>query len=371
MKKNIFSIILVISFLLLLAVPCIRIDIDSTSSAAENRNLAKFDSLVVNGRLNFSFGKNFENWFNDRFFGRQQLIKLLEKSKINDKTKYGNAKLLYGKDGWYFTKMNNSVENYLNIEYFSDKELAVITTYIDSFYKWCISHGKDFIFVIAPDKMRVYGDKYPDILKKTISDEYSKTQQFIEYFKAHSNAKILYPLNEILSEKSEDNVLYYKTDSHWTEYSGYIAYRLLNEALGSDYSDKAVEIKKWNKSKFEGKGDLSVFAPNGVLHDETLYFFADYDFSFNKEMLPRHNVDGYYNSSCISGNKNLAIYRDSFSINMHKYLSQQFAHVEDYWERKVTSEQLKNIEENCDVVIFEIVERYMPFLAEFTFPSVQ
>lgn len=61
-------------------VPVLHINRDEIS-VQENRTLAKYVPLIDDdsGAINYNFGKDFESWFNDRFFGRKQFIKTSKK----------------------------------------------------------------------------------------------------------------------------------------------------------------------------------------------------------------------------------------------------------------------------------------------------
>ena len=75
---------------------------DAEKSSQENRMLAKFPSLLLNGQLNKAYGTDFEKWFNDRFAGRdfmQYMYTKLQKT-VNSIVKQGRVYL--GKDDWCF-----------------------------------------------------------------------------------------------------------------------------------------------------------------------------------------------------------------------------------------------------------------------------
>lgn len=70
--------IFLIVFAIALFVPILRLD-SQEFSIKEKRKLATFPLLVKNGTVNPAYGKEFEDWFGDRFFLRRQIIRLSDK----------------------------------------------------------------------------------------------------------------------------------------------------------------------------------------------------------------------------------------------------------------------------------------------------
>lgn len=68
-------------FFILLFVPMLHIS-DAEKSEQENRMLAKYTPLIdYRGGCNLKYGKNFDAWFSDRFWGRDELVKVYYKIK--------------------------------------------------------------------------------------------------------------------------------------------------------------------------------------------------------------------------------------------------------------------------------------------------
>ena len=71
--KSRIEIVFLAIFFIFLFIPMSKINQDAKSET-ENRYLAKYKPLITKeGQLNLSFGKDFENWFNDRFAMRKEL----------------------------------------------------------------------------------------------------------------------------------------------------------------------------------------------------------------------------------------------------------------------------------------------------------
>ena len=359
--KKIISLLLIFFFFILILIPNVGIDYHETKSDRENRTLASFP-----GKFSRTFGMEFEQWYNDRFFGRNFYISIMEFFNLNLKSSVGNDQVILGKDGWIFLNAGGMcVRDYMNIERFTDAELKGIAEYISGFSDWCRENGKEFLFVVAPDKMRVYGEFYPDCIKKMNPDSASRVCQLIDYFEKNSSVRPLYLIDDLLEEKNKSReLLYYKNDTHWNDLGGYIGYSRINEVFGQIGAER-IFIDEWSKVKNE-RGDLNNLYPEGTRNDGvTEYPLAKYDFTYSSNCVDSRHP---YDSECKDGKKSLVVFRDSFFNAMHPYFSQQFKSVKDYWKREVAAEDLEYLKENGDVVIYEVVERLLFQLSDLKFP---
>ena len=119
--KSRIEILFLTIFFVLLFLPAIKID-KSEISIKENRALQKWQPLVKeDGKFNYDFGRNFEAWFNDRFFLRDGFIKL------STVFKFKNKKVLQGKEDWLFFAKENTISNYQNNNTFTQLELTQIS----------------------------------------------------------------------------------------------------------------------------------------------------------------------------------------------------------------------------------------------------
>ena len=76
-----YEVIFLSIFFILLILPISSINQDEIS-IQENRTLERWRPILSDtGEINYNFGKDFDNWFNDRFFLRENIIKLNQKIK--------------------------------------------------------------------------------------------------------------------------------------------------------------------------------------------------------------------------------------------------------------------------------------------------
>ena len=365
-NKSRIEIIFLTVFFVFLFIPMSHINNDKLSKQ-ENRTLAKKPNLIQkSGEINYEFGKQFNEWFNDRFGVRNLFINTSIKINYYLTGYYQNNNVIVGQDGWLFGKRGNRIRVYQNLDYFTESELNQILDYLVTVDNFCKSNKKQFYFVIPPDKSRIYGEYYPTFIAK--STKLSRAEQLVKYIKDNSNIDVLYLKEDLIKSKNK-GLLYYKNDSHWSKLGSYVGYNIILDEMNKKNNIKPVSPKKINYEKHAG--DLQKSLNNAIKYDdsqeyETFEFETNYDFSrIEKEntKVENDNYNDVFISKCNDCSpKTLVVYRDSFGMGLLPYLSQTFKEVyynlwKDYSVKK--SDVL-----NYDIVLLECVERYLPDLLE-------
>ena len=225
-NKSRIDIVFLTVFFILLFVPMLHIS-DAEKSEQENRMLAKYTPLIdYRGGYNLKYGKNFDAWFSDRFWGRDELVKVYYKiKKINRYIITAKESKL--KNDWYF---NNNDLSTLTI---SEKQKVQYKKNIQYLLQFCKENNIKCYMEIVPAK--IYYAK--DGLINNKLKEYNDTlPQFIKYIKETLNFEIIYPLDE-LKEADKSDYVYFKTDHHWTDWGAYIGYQALLKQLKKDFPD--------------------------------------------------------------------------------------------------------------------------------------
>lgn len=225
-NKSRIDIVFLTVFFILLFLPMLHIS-DAEKSEQENRMLAKYTPLIdYRGGCNLKYGKNFDAWFSDRFWGRDELIKVYYKiKKINKYTITAKASKL--KNDWYFN------DNELSTLTISEKQKVQYKKNIQYLLQFCKENNIKCYMEIVPAK--IYYAK--DGLINNKLKEYNDTlPQFIKYIKETLNFEIIYPLDE-LKEADKSDYVYFKTDHHWTDWGAYIGYQALLKQLKKDFPD--------------------------------------------------------------------------------------------------------------------------------------
>ena len=351
--KSRIEIIFLTIFFIFLFVPLSNINVQEISHK-ENRTLAKWYPIIKeNNEINFNFGKNFNEWFNDRFCLRDELISYND-AKLLISRNWKTKDVIKGKNEWLFLGWKEATDCYSNSVLFTGDELAKIYKYLNDINNYCKKHNKKFYVYIAPDKSKIYEEFYTDSIKK-ISNE-SKTEQLIKHIKQNSDIKIIYPKDALISSKKE-GILYWKTDTHWNELGAYYGYSALLNEINKDF--KTLKLYKiTNYSEEIHNGDLYNMSPSLLRKpDSTLYKIPEIKNYENICKIPEEptGIVSCYNTN---GKKNLLMFRDSFSASLIPYLSQSFKNSSYVWQYNVAP----HIMDSADIIVLEVVERYLPKL---------
>ncbi len=231
MKK--YKIFISICVLVVLVIPLCHINPDKTSKQ-ENRDLAVFPSISKEGKLNYDYGKEFEAWLGDRFWGREALIGAGFQTiyKINGKIE--NKQALMSPDGMIFDKDRiKSICTPINKEEFNK-----IKSSLKSLKTWCNSHNIKLYIFISPDKEDVFLDQFADLLQKCERDSVSN---FISRIKRELDIDILY--NKDIYKENHKEFTFAHTDHHWTEYGALLTYQELSKRIKKDFPDFTILSK--------------------------------------------------------------------------------------------------------------------------------
>ena len=217
------DIVFLVLFIIFMCLPMSHISLEEKSEK-ENRVLMKYEPLMKNGILNLHYGEHFEKWFNDRFFGRKTLINFYAKLSpmIN---KYGkNSKAGIYKEDWVL----NSEELHSEI---TQEQMDKVNEGILAYRQFCTENNLKCYIEIVPRKLEFIKDKTFRIIPEKEQD---KGEIITNNIKEKQGYEIVYPLKE-LQKAEQQNLIFFKTDHHWTEWGAYIGYQALMRQIKKDF----------------------------------------------------------------------------------------------------------------------------------------
>lgn len=358
-KQKIFTFV----FFALLLLPLLHIN-KADISTTENRTLAPVAKFIKdNNRFNKNFGRDFNNWFTDRFFGRDILLKLNNLSFVRGGVLKGNSKVLPDKNGWLFYVNDNSLKNFANVTKFSDQELQNAANYLSDINNWCKKHKKQFYVFIMPDKNKIYGE-HITLVNKILSDDNNRTTQLLNYLKNNTTVKVIYPYDALIANKSND-LLYYKNDTHWNSLGGYTAYKYITKQMGVK-NNIAVNQETETKSV----GDLTNMM-HGIPQDNTIYKKI---VPINNAICTSNTLDTHDFIHCdnpkYKDSRKLYALRDSYMNAFGIFLNNTFKATNYVWHYDIDKQDIDFIQKNnIDIVVLEIVERNTNSLTVSVFPK--
>ena len=220
--KSRIEIIFLTIFFTMLFIPMLHID-KSEISEQENRILAKPAKIFnKNGSINYDFGKNVNEWFNDRFNYREKLIALNGFMTIST-----NKNLEIKKDG-FIDKQTGFMYYYRNFYRYSPNEIKINLAQLLKLNEFCNENGIKLYVLITPPKDEIYPPKSSVI-------KLQENTNFEEQIKGvKGEVKIFYPIDEF-REAAKNNYVYFKTDDHWTDDGAFEGYKVLMNEIKKDF----------------------------------------------------------------------------------------------------------------------------------------
>ena len=345
MKYKIFT----AAFLLLCILPSAGMLFLPPTEAAANERLTPVPQLKnEDGSWNQNVLDDATNYIADHFALRQEMVTanamlqtgLLATSPAED--------VIYGRDGWLYYA--ETLDDYQNRATLTDEEVRQIAQTIADMQAYCAARGAQFVFTIAPNKNSLYPEHMPArYLQSDSPGNYEKLKPLLEEYGVHYA-----DLFTFLSE--QDEILYLKTDSHWTNRGAALAHDFLMETLGLPHT--AFAQAEYTTAETH-RGDLyEMLYPKGTAREAQ----QAYETTFSYVSEPRTAEDILIQTTSPDApNGRLLLCRDSFGNALHPFLA------EDFREATITRQMPYPLEQvqAGDTVIVEIVERNLANLLKY------
>lgn len=273
---------------------------------------------------------------------------------------FNNA--VIGKDGWIFYTGEMSIQDYQNTEPMRKKKLIFLQQELSLLSADLEKKGITLLVVIPPNKSTVYSRYMPEEIP--VIGETPRLDQFIEFMNLYGGVSIV-DLRQTLRSASLSQDVYFKTDTHWNDMGAYYGYVEIMHALSSDYP----VLKPRSLSDFEYKK-----AGDSIRDIPLLMGLLDYK-ETGWALIPKFEVELKETSVVLpDGTRRirtvtnidkqlpeLLVFGDSFYGRLAHF-------VEPHFSRVVTvpftgAEGIWSLDwiqrENPDIVIIEVVERYI------------
>jgi hypothetical protein len=356
MKKASFWFMLI--FLAIISLPLVFIDRKSVVSEKENRALAVYPEIISNGSIMpiNTLPKLFDSYINDRFGFRNLAVSLI--NKINKNVKIINGNVVIGKENWLFYSSpedGSNISDFFKVNLFSKIDLENLIKNIENRFAWCNDNGIKFFILIAPNKHNIYPEYYPIDRPEGIT----RTDQIINALPDNLKNIVIYPLNELMQNKSKNYPLYYEIDTHWNASGAKCAFDVMFMKIKNDFPHIVFpEIIFTTEISYSSFGDIVPMSG-----------FASYGKNTIPNVHPAEGWETYYkygknegNQGVITTNVNKTlpkaiIFRDSFFSALEPFISSIFEEAEYHWRWFNPTEKEYILKNKPDIIIWEIVER--------------
>jgi hypothetical protein len=200
--------------------------VDGADPGAENRELAAFPRVDGTAASIAAFPSNLALWFDDHFGFRSVLVQWYGESRLFVLGVSPSAAVVKGRDGWFFYADDKASEDYALVEPMTPDALANWRSAIVRARDWLRTRGIAYVFTIAPDKHAIYGEEMPSTLVRV--GDVSRTDQL---FTALQDTGLAVDVRTSLFEAKGRERIYQKTDTHWNDRGGLVAYQRIVNAV--------------------------------------------------------------------------------------------------------------------------------------------
>ena len=347
MKKKGYLLYIIIVFAILL-VPFLGMSFWATDRTTENTTLSEWPAFVKDGKPNINYLEDMGNYFEDHFAFRLQMLtaNALIWSKGFDTST--TDQVVTGKDDWLY--FSGTMDDYTGRDLLSDRELKAIVhnlSLMDSYVEFC---GGRLIVTVAPNKNTLYNSAMPYYYQKGETSNLERLVPLLE------EAGIEYvDLTETF--QNEDEVLYFKRDSHWNNKGALLAYNAVMDAMGREHETYANVPTVTEKDHI---GDIDeILYPLAAEPEENIYYSKDWGFDYVNDVTD--NMDEWIETVNPDKDGTLLMYRDSFGESILPFFADEYNKA--YFSRLVPYNMENLIQYQPDTVIVERVERQIDAFA--------
>lgn len=253
MLKKVYSIAFVVAFLAVLFLPLALTRWESGGvSVDENRNLAKFPEVTVDGKLNPNFTAEFESWHRDHMGLRKGMIdtNTFIQFRVFDRM-LDNSNYHIGPYGDLNYADEDMLLDYAHLNLRAESSVHNLSQSYQAVSDWLSERDVAFYYIQCYDKHSIYPEMFTDTVKQV--GDISKTDQMMTYLKENTTVQVIDLKAPLLEAKPQYQVFSSWGDpTHWSPRGAFVGYRYVMEQLNSTYpvqvdvlqeSDYTIEIK--------------------------------------------------------------------------------------------------------------------------------
>lgn len=330
-------------FLVIVSLPLIQMNLNIFDTATINEKREKAQKPVFNKEEGISsYLQNYETYFNDNFGFRENFIKLANTIDVRVFNTSSSSSVILGKNDYLYSA--EEADDYNKTNTLSDEQIHTIFTKLSYFQEKLAERGIDFVFTVAPNKSTIYPEFMPyESLNENGESSLDKINNLIgDYSINYINYK------KLMLDNKENYDLYYKRDTHWNTVGAALASNELLNYFSTKYNTDFGSVTPTNIREELKQGDLDDLL--GV-KTNTLETMCDVNTIETNEKLPKTLVymDSFYNDVLPSIN-NFFVQR----VDMHNLNNPVHSNFSVY-------------SPNSKIVVFELVERYLPELLDYDF----
>lgn len=178
----------------------------------------------------------FESWFRDNFFGRDQLLALNTKVMVEAFGLSPSEQVVLGEEGWLYYTRDGILPDRRGEVRLREWELVNWRSALETRREWLRQRGVPYVFAVAPNKVTVYPQYLPARMRERPALP-TRLDQLSEWLRANSQFPLL-DLRATLIPAANGELLYHRRDSHWNELGAHRAYETILTAFRERGTDR-------------------------------------------------------------------------------------------------------------------------------------
>lgn len=294
-------------------------------------------------------------------------ITVRPRTDVNIFERQGIYGVIVGND--YQGHFLDALDDYIGSNLFTDNQKTLLENNIKDKVNFLKSDGlnAELIYLLIPNPMNIYPETVPEEYVRYTED--SRTKQFTEIAEG-AGATVIDLTDTFMEHRYDEFKLFHKTDSHWSQYGAYMAYKDLFDYIGEKFP--AAKPRNENLFEFYHKvvdvGDMAVHNDISMplLKEKATFVNYLWDIKRNPEIYIHNDSnllthDLITNTHTVTNDDNnlpkAVILRDSFGSPIYAMMSDRFK--EAYWQAMWNYSFDRNAINNLkpDYYIYVVAER--------------
>ena len=233
----------------------------------------------------------------------------------------------------------------------------------------------ELIYLLVPSSMSVYSELVPDDYTPASGD--TKYDLIVDKL-TEGGATVIDLKGAFEEHKNDEMPLYYKLDSHWSDYGAFIAYTELFEHISKTFPKAAPRGEdefNWNPGYYDS-GDMSYYiarnVPEALKNQQTIKEYSYYRTFTGSVPASIFKIDRYVSESKLTYNDqmtydnvintgdsslpNCIVFRDSYSTQIYDILAERMNRTHYYGMWNYTWDKASISSESPDYVIYIVAE---------------
>ena len=318
---------------------------DAPTSDQDSR--ATLPALQVgDGTFNLNFLQGMGDYFEDHFAFRSLAIDTNARLRAGLFKTSPTDQVIVGREGWLF--YGSTLSDFQATEPLSSREIQNITHNLSLMQGYTNAMGADFVVAIAPNKNTLYPDYMPYYYLRG-------NHESMELLEASLAAESINYVDLFGLFGTRDELLYMRTDTHWTTEGALLVTNALLTACDKDAVTTASEPVE---TLVEGDLERMLYPVTAGTEESLAISTGNWQFSGGSESVE----DDITTTTSSGGEGSLLMFRDSFANTLIPYLATEFSRAE--FSKMIPYNLTRLADLKPDVLIIERAERHLSLLGE-------